>query len=90
MSVGEAEGKSSEESEIEGGGSNRKREPKPSKHGGDEGNKREKAKIKDELETPYSDESGNRSEAADSVRMFDSETPNQLKAMRREGQRKRH
>ena len=54
----------------------------PAKHGGDEANKGEKAKTetwsdvvkglktKDELETANSDESGNRSEAADSVRMF--------------------
>ena len=42
-------------------------------------------KTKDELETTNSDVNGNRSAAADSVQMFDSETLNQLKAMRRKG-----
>ena len=36
--------------------------------------------TKDDLETANSDESENRSEEADSVQMFDSETLNQLKA----------
>ena len=79
-----------------------KKELKPAKHGGDEANKGEKAKTetwynvvkavktKDELEIANSNESGNRSEAANSVRMFDSGTPNQLKAKRKKGQQKRH
>ena len=46
-------------------------------------NKGEKAKIEDELETTNSDKSGDESETADS------ETPNQLKAKRKEGQQKR-
>ena len=47
-------------------------------------------KIEDELETANSDKSrGNGSETADSVRMFDSETPNQLDAKQKKGQRKR-
>ena len=74
---------------------------KPAKHGGDEANNGEKDKTetwsdvvkglntKDELETANSDESKNRSEEADSVRMFYSETPNQLMAKRKKGQHKR-
>ena len=81
---------------------NRRKEPKSVEHGGDEANKGEKAKtktwsevvkglwIEDELKTTNSNESGNKSETTDSVRMFDSETPNQLKAMQRKGQYKRH
>ena len=69
--------------------------------GGDEAKKGEKAKTKtwsdvvkglkteDELETTNSDESENELERADSVRLFDLETPNQPKATRRKGQRKR-
>ena len=56
--------------------------------GGDEANKGEK--TKDELETTSSDESEKRSEEVDSVQMFDSEMPNQLKAKRKKGQQKRH
>ena len=71
---------SAEESESGCEGSNRMKELKPAKHGGDEANKDEKAKIetwfdvvkglktKDELETTNLDESGHRSEAADLVR----------------------
>ena len=43
-------------------------------------------KTKDELETANSDDSKNRSEEADSVRMFGTETPNQLKAERKKRQ----
>ena len=97
----EEEGGSAEESESGREGNSRKKEPNPTKHGGDEANKGEKAltetwfdvvkglKTKDELETTHSDESRNRSEAADLVRMFDSETPNQLKAKRKKGKQKR-
>ena len=65
-------------------GSSRKKKPEPAKHGGDEANKGEKAKIEDELETSNSNRSKDELEAADSARMFDSEslTPNQLKAKR--------
>ena len=42
-------------------------------------------KIEDELETANSSKSEDKLETADSVRMFDSETPNQLKAKRKEG-----
>ena len=61
-----------------------KKELKPAKHGGDEANKGEK--TKDALETVNSNESGNRSEEANSVLMFDSETANQLKAKRKKMQ----
>ena len=46
-------------------------------------------KIEDELETTNLDKSGNESEIDDSVRMFDSETPNHLDAKQKKGQRKR-
>ena len=46
-------------------------------------------KIKDEFETANSDKSGDELETADSVRMFDSETPNHLDAKQKKGQRKR-
>ena len=46
-------------------------------------------KTKDELETTDLDESGNRLEEADSVRMFGSKTSNQLKAKRKKRQQKR-
>ena len=81
--------------EVEG--SSPRKEPKSAEYREDEANKGEKAKaetwfdvVKDlktkyELETAKSDESENRSEAADSVHMFDSEMPNQRKAMRRKG-----
>ena len=86
-SAEEAEGRSAEESASGREGSNRKKEPKPAKHGGDEAIKGEK--TKDELETANSDEREKRSEEADSVRVFGSETPNQLKAKRKKGQQKR-
>ena len=47
-------------------------------------------KTKDELQTTNLDESENRSEEADSVQMFDLETPNQLKAKWRKGRWKRY
>ena len=65
---------------------------------GDEANKGEKAKsktwsdvvkglkIEDELETSNSDKSGDELETTNSVRMFDLETMNQLKAKRKKGQ----
>ena len=46
-------------------------------------------KIEHEFETANSDKSEHESETVDSVQMFDSETPNQLKAKRKEGQQKR-
>ena len=69
----EAEGGFAEESETGRKGSSREKETKLAKHGGDEAIKGEK--IEDELETPNSDESENRSDEAESVRMFDSDTP---------------
>ena len=45
-------------------------------------------KTEDELETANSDVSENRSEEAESVRMFDSDTRNQLRAKRKRRQRK--
>ena len=68
--------------------------------GGDDAKKGKKAKtktwsdvakglkIENELETANSDKSGNESEAADSVRMFNSKMWNQLKAKWKKGQRK--
>ena len=71
------EGGSAEEFVRGCGGNNRKKEPKSIEHGGDEANRSEKAKTEDESET------------VDSVWMFDSETPNQLKAKRKKAQQKR-
>ena len=71
-SAEEAKGGYVEESKTGREGSNREKEPKPGKHGGDEANKGEK--TKDELEKTRSDESKNRSEEVDSVQMFDSKT----------------
>ena len=50
-------------------------------HGGDDAIKGDK--TEDELETANSDESENQSEVAESVRMFDSDTPDQPRAKRR-------
>ena len=47
-------------------------------------------KIEEGLEIVNSEKSGNESETADSVRIFDSEMLNQLEAKRKKGQRKRH
>ena len=67
-----------EESESGHKGSSRKKEPEPTKLGGDDAIKGEK--TKDELETTNSDESENLSKEAESVRMFDSDTLNQPRA----------
>ena len=97
-SAEEAEGGSAEEFGSRREGSSRQKEPKPAKHRGDESNKGEKAKTeiwsdvvkgmktKYELETANSDESRNRSEAADSVCMLGSKMSNQLKAKRKKRQ----
>ena len=53
-------------------------------HGGDDAIEGEK--TEDELETTNSDESKNRSEEAESVRMFDSDTLNQLRPKRKRKQ----
>ena len=80
-------------------GSNRIKKLKPSDQGGDEAKKGKKAKtwldvvkglkIEYELETTNSDKSRDKLEIVDSVWMFDSETPNQLRAKRKKGQQKR-
>ena len=57
-STEEVEDGSAEEFVSGHGGSNKKKEPMLAEHGGDEGNKGEKAKIEDELETANSDKSG--------------------------------
>ena len=71
-------------------GSNRRREPKPAMHRGDDAIKGEK--TEDELETVNSDESENRSEIAESVRMFDSDMLNQPrpKPKRRQQEKRQH
>ena len=56
------------------------------KHAGDEAIKGEK--TEDELETTNSDENKNRSEKAESVRMFDSDMLNQPRAKRKRRQQK--
>ena len=53
------------------------REPKPTMHWGDDAIERKK--TEDELETANSDESENRSEVAESIWMFDSDTLNQIR-----------
>ena len=95
-----AEEGSAEEFGSKREGSSRKKEPKPASHGGDEANKGEKAKTetwfdvdkglktKNEMETTSSDESGNRSEAINLVRMFDSGTLNQLRPCRGKGNKR--
>ena len=100
-STKEAEGGSAKKSKSGHEGNSQRKEPKSDEHGADEARKREKAKTKtwsdvvkglnseDELEIANSDKSRNGSETADSVRMFDSETANQLKTMRRKGWQKR-
>ena len=80
-SAEEAEDGSAEESKSGHKGRFRKKESKPAKLRGDEAIKGEK--IEDELETVNSDESENRSEDAESVRMFDLDTPNQSRAKRK-------
>ena len=83
----EAEGKSAEESKSGRKGNSEKKEPKPTKHGGDEAIKGKK--TEDELERANSDERENRSEEAESVRMFDSDTLNQPRAKRKRRQQKK-
>ena len=61
-------------------GSSRRRELKPTTHGEDDAIEGEK--TEDELETANSDKSENRSEEAESVRMFDSDTLNQPRPKR--------
>ena len=60
--------------------------PKITEEGGDEANKGQK--TKDELETTNSVEREIESDMFDSIGMFDSDTPNQLRAKRRKGQRR--
>ena len=76
-----------EESESGHKGSNRKKEPKPTKHGGDDAIMGEK--TEDKFETANLDERENRSEVAESVRMFDSDTPDQPRAKRRRRQQEK-
>ena len=80
-SADEAEGGSAEESENECEGRRQKKEPKPTKNGGDEAIKGEK--TEDKLETANSDESENRSDVAESVRMFYLDIVNQPRAKRK-------
>ena len=65
-------------------GSSQRREPKPTLRGRDDAIEGET--TEDELETANSDESENRSEEADSVRMFDSDTLNQPRPKRKRRQ----
>ena len=87
-SAEEAEGGSAEEFKSGRKGSSQKKEPNPAKHGGDEASKGERPKTS--WRQPTRTNSENRSEEAESFRKFDSDTPNQLKAMRRKRQRKTH
>ena len=83
----EAEGGSVEKSGSGQKGSSRKKEPKPTKHGGDDTIKGEK--TEGQMETTNSDESEKRSEVAESVRMFGSDTPDQPRAKRRRRQQEK-
>ena len=90
-----------EEAEENYGGSNQRSKPEPTEQGGGESKRRRKARTQtwsnvvkglnkeDKLETADSDKSGNGSETANSVKQFDSEEPNNLKAKRTKGKRKR-
>ena len=82
-STEEAERGPAEKSGYGQKGSSQRGEPKPTIEG---------EKNEDELETANSDESENRSEGADSVRMFDSDTLNQPrpKRKRRQQEKRRH
>ena len=80
-SAEEAERGPAEKSGYGQKGSSQRREPKPTMHRGDDAIKGEK--TEDELETANSDESENRSEGAESVRMFDSDTLNQPRPKRK-------
>ena len=71
----EAKGGSAEKSGSGQKGSSRRREPKATMHWGKDAIEGEK--TEDELETANSDERENRSEVAESVRMFDSDKLNQ-------------
>ena len=86
-SAEEAEGGSAEKSEIGQKGSSRRREPKPTMHREDDAIEGEK--TEDKLETANSDESENRSEVPESVRMFDSNTLNQLRPKRKRRQQEK-
>ena len=83
-SAEEAEGGSAEKSGCGQKGSSRRREPKPTIHRGDDAI--EGKKTEDELENANSDKSENRSEVAESVRMFDSDTLNQPRPKRKRKQ----
>ena len=86
----EAERGPAEESGSGQKGSSRRREPKPTTHWGDDAIEGEK--TEDELETANLDESENRSEQAESVRMFDSDTLSQPrpKRKRRQQEKRQH
>ena len=86
-SAEESKGGSAEESKSGHKGSSRKKEPKPTKHGGDEAIKGEK--TEDELETTNSDESENRLEEVESVWMIDLDALNQPRAKRKRSQEKK-
>ena len=87
-SVQEAEGGTVKKSGCGQKGSSRRREPKPTMHGGDDAIKGKE--IEDELETANSDESENRSEEAESVQMFDSDTLNQPRPKRKRRQQDKY
>ena len=54
------------------------KKPEQFDQGGDEAKKGKKRRRIGDVETTNSDKSGDESETTDSVRMFDSDTPNQL------------
>ena len=89
-SAEEAERGPAEKSGYGQKGSSQRGEPKPTMHRGNDAIEGEK--TEDELETANSDESENRSEGADSVRMFDSDTLNQPrpKRKRRQQEKRQH
>ena len=86
----EAKGGSAEKSGSGQKGSSRRREPKATMHWGKDAIEGEK--TEDELETANSNKSENRSEEAESVRMFDSDTLNQPrpKRKRRQQEKRQH
>ena len=83
-SAEEAEGGSAEKSGSGQKGNNQRKKPKPTEHGGVDTIKGEK--TEEELETTNSEESENRSEVAESVQMFDSDTLNQPRPKRKRKQ----
>ena len=89
-SAEEAERGPAEKSRYGQNGSSQRREPKPTMHRGDDAIEGEK--TEDELETANSDESENRSEEAESVRMCDSDMLNQPrpKRKRRQQEKRQH